>query len=230
MSAATAAPAATNPFTVLIPARMASSRLPDKPLADIAGLPMVVRVAQRAAQSAATRVVVAADDARILQACQAHGVQAIMTRPDHASGSDRLAQACAQLGLQGDDIVVNVQGDEPFLDPAGLTQIIDAALNAKPSTQVINAYSNITNEEDFRSVTVPKVVCSQDNMLLYASRAAIPTTKSLQFVRARRQIGMYAFSASALQMFAAQSSKTSLLVMHSLWYDVPQVMGKCTVS
>ena len=81
------APAANNPFTVLIPARMASSRLPDKPLADIAGLPMVVRVAQRAAQSAAVRVVVAADDARILQACAAHGVAAVMTRTDHASGT-----------------------------------------------------------------------------------------------------------------------------------------------
>jgi len=116
---------------------------------------------------------------------------------------------CAEVAaLRPAQWYINVQGDEPFLDPAGLTQIIDAALNAKPSTQVINAYSNITNEEDFRSVTVPKVVCSQDDMLLYASRAAIPTTKSLQFVRARRQIGMYAFSASALQMFAAQLGKT----------------------
>ena len=91
-------PATATGFTVLIPARMASSRLPDKPLADIAGLPMVVHVARRAAQSAATRVVVAADDPRILQACQAHGVQALLTRTDHASGSDRLAEACTQLG------------------------------------------------------------------------------------------------------------------------------------
>ncbi len=107
--------ASTSPsaFTVLIPARLASTRLPNKPLADIAGLPMVVRVAQRAQQSKAERVVVAADDELILQACQLYGVQALLTDKDHASGSDRLAQACAQLGLQGDDIVVNVQGDEP---------------------------------------------------------------------------------------------------------------------
>ena len=104
-------------FTVIIPARMASSRLPDKPLADIAGLPMVVRVAQRAAQSQARQVVVAADDVRIVAACQAHGVQAILTRQDHVSGSDRLAEACQILGLEGDALVVNVQGDEPLIPP-----------------------------------------------------------------------------------------------------------------
>ena len=104
-------------FTVLIPARLASSRLPNKPLADIAGTPMVVRVAQRAQQSHAQRVVVAADDALILQACEQHGIEAVLTDKHHASGSDRLAQACEQLGLQGDDIVVNVQGDEPLIDP-----------------------------------------------------------------------------------------------------------------
>ncbi|HNI75985.1 MAG TPA: NTP transferase domain-containing protein, partial [Giesbergeria sp.] len=108
----------TRGFAVLIPARMASSRLPDKPLADIAGLPMVVRVAQRAAASGAQRTVVAADDARILDACRQHGVEAILTRTDHASGSDRLAEACTLLGLDGDDVVVNVQGDEPLIDPA----------------------------------------------------------------------------------------------------------------
>ena len=96
-------------FTVLIPARLASTRLPDKPLADIAGLPMVVRVARRAALSAAQRVVVAADDERIVQACAAHGVEAVLTSKDHANGSDRLAQACALLDLDQEDIVVNVR-------------------------------------------------------------------------------------------------------------------------
>ena len=112
------AAAAAPGFTVLIPARMASSRLPDKPLADIAGLPMVVRVARQAGLSGAARTVVATDDARIQAACQDHGVPALLTRPDHASGSDRLAEACEQLGLDGDAVVVNVQGDEPLIDPA----------------------------------------------------------------------------------------------------------------
>lgn len=98
-------------FCVLIPARMASSRLPDKPLADIAGLPMVVRVAQRAQQSRASRVVVAADDKRIVTACQAHDIEAVLTRTDHPSGSDRLAEACDLLKLQDTEVVVNVQGD-----------------------------------------------------------------------------------------------------------------------
>ena len=112
-------------FTVLIPARMASSRLPDKPLADIAGLPMVVRVAQRAQHCSAQRVVVAADDARIVNACQNHGIEVVLTRTDHPSGSDRLAQACDLLQLQDDEVVVNVQGDEPLIDPAAIDAAAD---------------------------------------------------------------------------------------------------------
>ena len=107
------------PFTILIPARMQSTRLPGKPLADIAGLPMVVRVARRVQGiSDQVQVVVAADDPRVLQACEAHGVQALLTRDDHPSGSDRLAEAVTLLALPDDAIVVNVQGDEPLIDPA----------------------------------------------------------------------------------------------------------------
>src|SRR5687768_2980167 len=101
-------------YTVLIPARLASTRLPNKPLADIAGKPMVVRVAQRALQSKAVRVVVAADSPEIVQACHAHGVEAVLTQGDHPSGSDRLAEATRLLGLASQDAVVNVQGDEPL--------------------------------------------------------------------------------------------------------------------
>src|SRR5690242_18328599 len=105
-------------FTVLVPARLASTRLPDKPLADLAGKPMVVRVADRASRSGAARVVVAADDARIVQACERHGVQAVLTSQAHPSGTDRLAEASQLLALADDEIVVNVQGDEPLIDPA----------------------------------------------------------------------------------------------------------------
>ena len=105
-------------FTVIIPARLASTRLPNKPLADIAGLPMIVRVAQRAAQSAAGQIVVATDAPEVAAACAAHGVQALMTRADHPSGSDRLAEAVEQLGLADHATVVNVQGDEPLIAPA----------------------------------------------------------------------------------------------------------------
>ena len=103
------------PFSVLIPARLASTRLPRKPLADIGGLPMVVRVAYQARLCGAHQVVVAADSAEIVAACRAHDVQALLTRDDHPSGSDRLAEACTMLGLDGGDVVVNVQGDEPCI-------------------------------------------------------------------------------------------------------------------
>jgi 3-deoxy-manno-octulosonate cytidylyltransferase (CMP-KDO synthetase) len=120
-------------FTALIPARLASTRLPRKPLADIGGLPMVVRVAQRAALSGASRVVVAADDAEIVEACTRHAVEALLTRSDHASGSDRLAEACTLLGLDGADLVVNVQGDEPLIDPqlvAATAAVLQSAATA----------------------------------------------------------------------------------------------------
>ncbi len=151
---------------------MASSRLPDKPLADIAGLPMVVRVAQRAKLSAAARVVVAADDARIVAACQAHGIDAVLTRTDHPSGSDRLAEACDLLGLQDTDVVVNVQGDEPLIDPAS----IDAAaqlLQIRNDCSMSTLAHPIDSVEDFANPNVVKVVLDARNTALYFSRAPI---------------------------------------------------------
>ena len=160
-------------FTVLIPARMASSRLPDKPLADIAGLPMVVRVAQRAALSGARTCVVAADDERIVQACQAHGVATLMTRTDHLSGSDRLAEACTLLGLPDETVVVNVQGDEPLIDPA-LIDAVAAELQARPDCVMSTAAHAIDSREDWLSPHVVKVVTDQRHTALYFSRAPVP--------------------------------------------------------
>ena len=117
-------------FTVVIPARLVSTRLPNKPLADIAGKPMVVRVAERAALSGAARVLVATDHADIAAACREHGVAVAMTRADHPSGTDRIAEAARTLGLAGDETVVNVQGDEPLLDPSLISAtaaLVDAA-------------------------------------------------------------------------------------------------------
>src|SRR5262249_20852296 len=122
-------------FVALIPARLASTRLPRKPLADIGGIPMVVRGAQRAAQSWATRVVVAADDTAIVDACHAHGVEAVLTATTHATGTDRLAQACRLLGLEEDDLVVNVQGDEPLI-PAELITSVAELLAAHPDCAI----------------------------------------------------------------------------------------------
>ena len=151
---------------------MASSRVPDKPLADIAGLPMVVRVAQRAKLSAAARVVVAADDERIVAACQAHSIDAVLTRTDHPSGSDRLAEACDLLGLQDTDVVVNVQGDEPLIDPASIDAAAQLLQNRSDCSMSTLAHA-IDSVDDFANPNVVKVVLDARHTALYFSRAPI---------------------------------------------------------
>ena len=160
-------------FTVLIPARLASTRLPDKPLADLCGEPMVVRVARRALASGAERVVVAADDVRIVDACQAHGIVALLTRQDHPSGSDRLAEACTRLALPDDAIVVNVQGDEPLIDPT-LIDAVAAELAVQPEAAMSTAAHAIDSPADFGNTNVVKVVLDARGAALYFSRAPIP--------------------------------------------------------
>ena len=195
-------------FTVLIPARLASTRLPNKPLADIAGVPMVVRVAQRAAQSQAARVVVAADDAQIVAACTTHKVEAVLTRADHATGSDRLAEACTLLGAADDDLVVNVQGDEPLIAPA----MIDAcaALLAERTDCVMSTVAHaIDDAADLRNPNVVKVVCDAAGRALYFSRAPLPWWRdgyaqgiaALSDPPPLRHVGLYAYRAGFLRRF-----------------------------
>ncbi|TDP84550.1 3-deoxy-manno-octulosonate cytidylyltransferase (CMP-KDO synthetase) [Aquabacterium commune] len=195
-------------FTVLIPARLASTRLPDKPLADIAGLPMVVRVAQRAALSQASRVVVATDSERILQTCQQHGVQAVLTRADHPTGSDRLAEACALLGLDGQDRIVNVQGDEPLIDPALINACADV-LDARSDCVMSTAAHAIDSAADFANPNVVKVVTDAQGRALYFSRAPIPwwrdapapATPATGAGTPLRHIGIYGYRAGFLRRF-----------------------------
>ena len=195
-------------FTVLIPARLASTRLPDKPLADIAGLPMVVRVAQRAALSGAAQVVVAADDARIVQACEQHGVRALLTRTDHVSGSDRLAEACVQLGLDGDATVVNVQGDEPLIDPT-LVAHCAALLAARSDCVMSTAAHALSTIDELHNPNIVKVVLDARSRALYFSRAPIPWWRNgharreanLSEPRPLRHIGIYAYRAGFLRSF-----------------------------
>lgn len=166
-------------YTVLIPARMASTRLPGKPLLEIGGVPMVVRVAQRVisgikdSSENPPAVIVAADDEKIIQACQQYGIKAILTDLHHASGSDRLAQACEILGLAGDDLVVNVQGDEPLIDPNLVAQVAKALQN-DTSASMSTAAHTITEPADFFNPNVVKVVLNQKNHGIYFSRAPIP--------------------------------------------------------
>ena len=217
-------------FTVLIPARLASTRLPDKPLADIAGLPMVVRVAQRAEQSSAAQVVVAADSARIADACSKHGVRAVLTRPDHPSGSDRLAEACEHLGLSRDDVVVNVQGDEPLIDPA-LIDAVAALLQQRPQASMSTAAHPIASVADFTNPNVVKVVLQADGLALYFSRAPIPWWRDgfAQGVSALpdpaplRHVGIYGYRAGFLREFprmpqAPVESCEALEQLRALWH------------
>lgn len=195
-------------FTVLIPARLASTRLPDKPLADIAGLPMVVRVAQRAALARPQRVVVAADDERIVRACEAHGVAAVLTRPDHASGSDRLAEACRLLGLDGSDRVVNVQGDEPLIEPAMIERCA-ALLDERPDCVMSTAAHALASRAEWLNPNVVKVVLDAAGRALYFSRSPIPAWRdapkdgaaALPSPPPLRHIGLYGYRAGFLRSF-----------------------------
>ncbi|MDO5624046.1 MAG: 3-deoxy-manno-octulosonate cytidylyltransferase [Pseudomonadota bacterium] len=198
-------------FTILIPARLASTRLPNKPLADIGGKPMVVRVAERAEQSGAAQVIVATDAPQILAACAAHGVRALPTRADHASGSDRLAEACEQLGLQGDDVVVNVQGDEPLIDPA-LIRAVAALLHERPEARMGTAAHAIDSVQDFTNPNVVKVVTDAAGLALLFSRAPLPwwrdgfaggITQLPAAPAPLRHIGIYSYRAAFLRAFPA---------------------------
>ena len=218
-------------YVVIIPARMASSRLPDKPLADIAGLPMVVRVAQRAAQSTARRVVVAADDARVVQTCQAHGIEALLTRQDHVSGSDRLAEACEKLGLPEDALVVNVQGDEPLIPPVLIDEVA-RVLAERPEASMGTAAHAIHDLAEFTNPNVVKVVMDARQMALYFSRAPIPWWrdgqhqdgfKALPSPAPLRHIGIYSYRVGFLRQFpqlppAPIETLESLEQLRALWH------------
>lgn len=217
-------------FTVLIPARMASSRLPDKPLADLAGIPMVVRVAHRAKASSASRVVVATDDARVIAACQSHGVDAIMTRSDHLSGSDRLAEACDILQLSDQDIVVNVQGDEPLIAPESIDAV--AQLLAKRNDCSMSTLAHaLADVEEFASPHVVKVVLDAHDTALYFSRAPIAWWRDgfshgiskLPSPAPLRHVGLYAYRVQFLHVFpqlkpAPLEMLESLEQLRALWH------------
>ena len=218
-------------FTVLIPARYASSRLPGKPLAEIGGRPMVIRVAEVARASGASRVVIATDDARIIAAASNHGVEAVMTREDHPTGTDRLAEAASLIGLHDADIVVNVQGDEPLLDAALIARM--AALLAQDEDAAIaTACHRITNVDEAFNPNVVKVVLDARNRALYFSRATIPWARDAFAVDRRslpqalplyRHYGLYAYRVAFLRQFpnlarAPIEAFEALEQLRALWH------------
>jgi 3-deoxy-manno-octulosonate cytidylyltransferase (CMP-KDO synthetase) len=215
-------------FSILIPARLASTRLPGKPLADIGGLPMVVRVARRAAEAGAEQVVVAGDHPSIVEACNAHGVMALLTRSDHASGSDRLAEACEQLGLDGDQVVVNVQGDEPLIDPMLIRDCAEL-LQQRDDCVMSTAAHAIDRLDDYLDTNIVKVVLDARGLALYFSRAPIPWHRDAAAPSlpidppALRHVGLYAYRAAFLRGFpklppAAMERCEALEQLRVLWH------------
>ena len=218
-------------FTVLIPARFASTRLPGKPLADIAGKPMVVRVAERAQQSGAARIVVATDDERVRAACERHGIATCMTRQDHPTGTDRLAEAAVALGLADDEIVVNVQGDEPLLE-ASLIRRMAELLAEKPEAAIATACHPIVDAAEAFNPNVVKVVMDATGYALYFSRATIPWARDA-FALSRdalpegmpiyRHYGLYAYRTSFLRAYphlapAPVERLEALEQLRALWH------------
>jgi 3-deoxy-manno-octulosonate cytidylyltransferase (CMP-KDO synthetase) len=224
-------------FVALVPARMASSRLPNKPLADIAGLPMVVRVVRQAVLSGARQVVVATDSQAVLEAVHAHGHAALITRSDHPSGTDRLSEAVDLLQLQDHDIVVNVQGDEPLIAP-GLISAVAGLLAGHPECGMATAAHPIAETQEFFSPHVVKVVCDQQGHALYFSRAPIPFARDALAGYpdsipehlpgagvVLRHIGLYAYRVAFLRQWRSMAPAPleqleSLEQLRALWHGV----------
>jgi 3-deoxy-manno-octulosonate cytidylyltransferase (CMP-KDO synthetase) len=227
-----------NRFCVIIPARLASTRLPNKPLADLGGRPMVVRVAERAALSGATSVTVATDHPDIAAACKAHGVAVCMTRADHPSGTDRIAEVAATLGLPDDAVVVNVQGDEPLIDPAliaATAALVGAAVPMSTAAHAIDRLDELCNPN------IVKVVLDRAGRALYFSRAPIPwhregfASGSMESILAQarlaglaplRHVGLYAYRADFLRAYPLLASSPleqieALEQLRVLWHGLP---------
>ena len=196
-------------FIAVVPARLASTRLPDKPLLDICGKPMVVRTAERAGASAASRVLVATDTPRVQAAVQDHGFEALLTRSDHPSGTDRLAEVVEQLTLADDAILVNVQGDEPLIDPQ-LINAVARLLQADSSAAIATCASRIRDIGTLFNPNAVKVVCNAAGHALYFSRAPLPWARDAfaqspdtlpADLNALHHIGLYAYRAGFLRQF-----------------------------
>ncbi|AQW67890.1 3-deoxy-manno-octulosonate cytidylyltransferase [Pseudomonas fulva] len=219
-------------FTVVIPARLRSTRLPGKPLLPIAGKPMVQHVWEQARRSAASRVVIATDDASIFEACQAFGAEVLMTRVDHESGTDRLAEVAVQLGLPSEAIVVNVQGDEPLIPPVIIDQVA-ANLAANPHAGIATLAEPIHEPQAVFNPNAVKVVSDKNGLALSFSRAPLPWARDAfakgqelpPGVPYRRHIGMYAYRVGFLHDFVGWGpcwleQTEALEQLRALWHGV----------
>jgi 3-deoxy-manno-octulosonate cytidylyltransferase (CMP-KDO synthetase) len=218
-------------FVAIIPSRMSSTRLPGKPLKDIGGKPMVVRVAERALASGADRVAVACDAQEIVDACQAHGIDAYLTDPNHPTGTDRLSEAARLMGLDADTIVVNVQGDEPLIPPAVIGAVA-RTLEQDPVCSIATAAHPIHDLESFLNPNVVKVELDAQGRAMTFSRAPIPWPRDAfnqepkalpEGFQALHHIGLYAYRAGFLAEFpklerAPIEATESLEQLRAMWH------------
>jgi len=199
-------------YAVVIPARYKSSRFPGKPLVSLLGKPMIQWVWELSCKAVGPELVfIATDDQRIENACIEFGAQVVMTSDSCLTGTDRLAEVNELLGK---DFLINVQGDEPLLDPQDIIKVRDSYI--KSPEVIVNAMCRIPTELEYRSLTVPKVVVSKTGKLLYMSRAGIPTTKQALFEGAMKQVCIYAFSSTHLKFFASHSEKTPIEMIEDI--------------
>ena len=191
---------------IIIPARYESSRLPGKALRDIEGTSMLQRTFEQCIEALSKQdVYIATDNLKIKKHCEDFGANVLMTSASCLTGTDRIAEASKYIKC---DVVINVQGDEPIINPADIIKVIDAA--REYPGEIINGMAIIETVDEFVNPSIPKVVTRPDGKLLYMSRAAIPTTKKLKFETAWKQICIYAFPVDSLKTFAQQDNKTSL--------------------
>lgn len=217
-------------FHVVIPARMASTRLPNKPLADIAGDPMVVRVAQQAQKSDAKRIIIATDSQQIRDVCEGYSLEVILTKSTHPTGTDRLSEVVEILHLDDHEILVNVQGDEPLIPPELINSVAQCLIH-HPKCAIATAGVPLMDDAEILNPNVVKIVCNHDSEALYFSRAPIPfqrdsnTVVSLisHSIRCLRHIGIYAYQAHFLKAFgrlapAPIEQWEALEQLRALWY------------
>lgn len=214
----------TPEFLVVIPARLGSTRLPRKPLADIGGKPMVIRVAERAQQSLAHSVVVATDSPEIQAACDEHRIECLLTSPDHPTGTDRIAEVAQLLKLPADTLVVNVQGDEPLIPPELINQVAQT-LADNAACAISTVAVPIVDAAEINNPNVVKVVLNRANEALYFSRSTIPFVRDPDLgvpVTHLRHLGIYAYRADFLQAYtrlepAPPEQAEALEQLRALW-------------
>jgi 3-deoxy-manno-octulosonate cytidylyltransferase (CMP-KDO synthetase) len=218
-------------FKVVIPARYASTRLPGKPLLDIAGKPMIAHVCERAQEAGAEEIIVATDDERIFQTVCDFGIKAVMTHPDHQSGTERIAEVAQKCGWESNEIIVNLQGDEPLVPPSTIREVA-AALASQNQAGIATLAAKIIDSEEIFNPNAVKVVLNRAGYALYFSRAPIPWERDA-FVQSGRKpsgrmpylrhIGLYAYTVGFLSRYCSWEASTlesveSLEQLRILWH------------